>query len=100
MRAPLEAALGAVAARLHAAGIPFLLGGSALLDALGLDVEVGDIDLMLRSGDRGAFEVVPETLRRTTLAQVRPGARVPGTPEGIWGAPSDSVVSFIAAVGS
>ena len=56
MRAPLEAALETVAARLHAAGIPFLLGGSALLDALGLDVEVGDIDLMLRPGDRGAFE--------------------------------------------
>ena len=56
MRAPLEAALEIVAARLHAAGVPFLLGGSALLDALGLDVEVGDIDLMLRPGDRGAFE--------------------------------------------
>jgi hypothetical protein len=56
MRAPLEAALEAVAARLHAAGIPFLLGGSALLDALGLDVEVGDIDLMLRPADRAAFE--------------------------------------------
>ena len=56
MRAPLEAALEIVAARLHAAGVPFLLGGSALLDALGLDVEVGDIDLMLRPADRGAFE--------------------------------------------
>ena len=56
MRAPLEAALETVAARLHAAGIPFLLGGSALLDALGLDVEVGDIDLMLRPEDRAAFE--------------------------------------------
>ncbi len=48
MRAPLEAALEAVALRLSAAGVPFLLGGSALLDALGLDVEVRDIDLMLR----------------------------------------------------
>src|SRR3954467_11067952 len=56
MRAPLEAALEAVALRLHAAGVPFLLGGSALLDALGLDVEVGDIDLMLRPSDRAAFE--------------------------------------------
>ena len=56
MRAPLEAALEAVALRLHAAGVPFLLGGSALLDALGLDVEVRDVDLMLRPQDRAAFE--------------------------------------------
>jgi hypothetical protein len=56
MRAPLEAALEVVALRLHAAGIPFLLGGSALLDALGLEVEVGDVDLMLRPQDRAAFE--------------------------------------------
>ena len=56
MRAPLEAALEAVALRLHDARVPFLLGGSALLDALGLDVEVRDIDLMLRPEDREAFE--------------------------------------------
>jgi SAM-dependent methyltransferase len=56
MRAPLEAALAAVALRLNAAGVPFLLGGSALLDALGLDVEVGDVDLMLRPEDRARFE--------------------------------------------
>lgn len=56
MRAPLEAALEAVALRLTAAGVPFLLGGSALLDALGLAVEVRDVDLMLRPGDRIAFE--------------------------------------------
>ena len=55
MRAPLEAALEAVALRLAAHGVPFLLGGSALLDALGLDVEVGDVDLMLRPGDREGF---------------------------------------------
>src|SRR5215218_2527676 len=56
MRAPLEAALEAVALRLGEHGIPFLLGGSALLDALGLDVEVRDVDLMLRPEDRPAFE--------------------------------------------
>src|SRR5687768_5598644 len=56
MRAPLEAALEAVALRLAAAGVPFLLGGSALLDALGLDVEVRDVDLMLRPGDQAEFE--------------------------------------------
>ena len=56
MRAPLEAALEAVALRLGEHGIPFLLGGSALLDALGLDVEVRDVDLMLRPEDRAAFE--------------------------------------------
>jgi|SRR5688572_2004721 len=56
MRAPLEAALEVVALRLNAAGVPFLLGGSALLDALGLEVEVRDVDLMLRPGDRAAFE--------------------------------------------
>ncbi len=56
MRAPLEAALEAVALRLAEHGVPFLLGGSALLDALGLDVEVRDVDLMLRPDDREAFE--------------------------------------------
>jgi hypothetical protein len=56
MRAPLEAALEAVALRLHEAGVPFLLGGSALLDALGLEVEVRDVDLMLRPEDRARFE--------------------------------------------
>ena len=56
MREPLEAALEAVAERLAAHNVPFLLGGSALLDALGLDVEVRDIDLMLRPEDRGSFE--------------------------------------------
>src|SRR5215210_5181292 len=56
MRAPLEAALEAVALRLGEHGIPFLLGGSALLDALGLDVEVRDVDLMMRPEDREKFE--------------------------------------------
>jgi hypothetical protein len=55
MHAPLEAALETVALRLNAVGVPFLLGGSALLDALGLDVPVRDIDLMLRPEDRMAF---------------------------------------------
>jgi len=56
MQPPLEAALEAVALRLSAARVPFLLGGSALLDALGLDVTVRDIDLMLRPQDRARFE--------------------------------------------
>jgi len=56
MREPLEAALEAVAVRLAGDGIPFLLGGSALLDALGLDVEVRDVDLMLQPEDRASFE--------------------------------------------
>jgi hypothetical protein len=56
MDAPLTAALEAVAARLRAHRIPFLLGGSGLLDALGLDVPVRDLDLMLRAADRAAFE--------------------------------------------
>jgi hypothetical protein len=56
VRAPLEAALEAVALRLASHDVPFLLGGSALLDALGLDVEVRDVDLMLRPDDRAAFE--------------------------------------------
>jgi hypothetical protein len=46
------AALEAVALRLQAGGIPFLLGGSALLHALGARVDVGDLDLVLRPGDR------------------------------------------------
>jgi hypothetical protein len=46
------AALEAVALRLHAAGVEFLLGGSGLLHALGLPVTVRDIDLCVRPGDR------------------------------------------------
>jgi hypothetical protein len=46
------AALEAVARRLREAGIPFLLGGSALLHALGARVVVNDIDLVLRPEDR------------------------------------------------
>ena len=67
MHAPLEAALEAVAVRLVEHGVPFLLGGGALLDALGLDVEVRDIDLMLRPEDRAAFEAAcREWLRGVT----------------------------------
>ena len=47
--------------------MPFLLGGSALLDALGLDVEVRDVDLMLRPEDRDRFEAAcGEWLRGVT----------------------------------
>jgi len=46
------AALEAVALRLQGAGVPFLLGGSGLLHALGLDVTVRDIDLVARPEDR------------------------------------------------
>src|SRR3954449_3651949 len=74
MKAPLEAALEAVALRLSDRGIPFLLGGSALLDALGLDVEVRDVDLMLRPADRDAFEAAcAEWLRDVTT---QPGGGV------------------------
>ena len=53
--------------------MPFLLGGSALLDALGLDVEVRDVDLMLRPEDRDA---VRGGLRATGSSRVttEPGA--------------------------
>jgi hypothetical protein len=50
------AALDAVAERLREHDVPFLLGGSGLLHALGIDVPVRDIDLMLRAEDRGRFE--------------------------------------------
>jgi hypothetical protein len=50
------AALDAVAARLREHDVPFLLGGSGLLFALGLEVPVRDIDLMLRAEDRARFE--------------------------------------------
>jgi hypothetical protein len=60
------AALQAVAARLAAGGIGFLLGGSGLLHALGLDVAVRDIDLVLRSEDRAAVEALPWWVATTT----------------------------------
>jgi hypothetical protein len=50
------AALDAVAERLREHEVPFLLGGSGLLHALGIEVTVRDIDLMVRARDRAAFE--------------------------------------------
>jgi hypothetical protein len=60
------AALETVAARLQAEAIDFLLGGSALLHALGVEVAVGDIDLVLRPGDRAAVEALPWWRATTT----------------------------------
>lgn len=57
------AALHAVVARVD---VPVLLGGSGLLWALGLDVRVGDIDLVLRHGDRAAVEALPWWVGTTT----------------------------------
>jgi tRNA(Arg) A34 adenosine deaminase TadA len=45
-----------VAAALRAHDVPFLLGGSLLLRALGHDVPVRDVDLMVRAQDRERFE--------------------------------------------
>ena len=62
-------ALDAVAQRLRAGEVEFLLGGSGLLFALGLDVPVRDIDLMLREEDRARFEeAVGEWLIGVTTA--------------------------------
>jgi hypothetical protein len=60
------AALRAVAARLTADEVPFLLGGSALLHALGLNVAVRDIDLVLRPEDRAGVEALPWWVATTT----------------------------------
>jgi hypothetical protein len=57
------AALHAVVGRL---GVPVLLGGSGLLWALGLDVPVGDIDLVARPQDRAAVEALPWWTYTTT----------------------------------
>jgi hypothetical protein len=66
----LAAALEAVAVRLQAAGVPFLLGGSALLHALGLDVAVRDLDLLARGQDRAALEAAAgDWLVATTTEQ-------------------------------
>jgi hypothetical protein len=55
-RPPWAGALEAVARRLNAARLDFLLGGSALLSVLGVEVPVRDVDLVLREQDRAAFE--------------------------------------------
>jgi hypothetical protein len=58
------AALHAVAGRLGE--VPVLLGGSGLLWALGLDVTVGDIDLVARPEDRAPVEALPWWRSTTT----------------------------------
>jgi hypothetical protein len=60
------AALESLAGRLAGLGVPFLLGGSGLLHALGLDVAVGDLDLVLRASDRAAVEGLPWWVSTTT----------------------------------
>lgn len=51
MRPSVRRALRTVAARLSAHEVPFALGGSGLLWALGLASEVRDVDLMLEPAD-------------------------------------------------
>lgn len=69
MRPALAAALEAVALRLDEQEIPYLLGGSALLHALGLPGEVGDVDLMLREQDRVRFEAATRQWWRATTTE-------------------------------
>jgi len=66
------AALEAVAVRLGDARVEFLLGGSALLHALGLPVAVRDIDLVLRAEDREAFEDATAEWWRGTTTEPTP----------------------------
>jgi hypothetical protein len=63
------AALEAVALRLQGAGVPFLLGGSALLHALGVDVRVGDLDLVARAEDRAALREAAGAWWRTLTTE-------------------------------
>ena len=74
------AALRAVVARLDA---PVLLGGSALLWALGLDVRVRDIDLVAREHDRAAVEALP-WWRATTTEPTDRLVEMPLRAEGEW----------------
>jgi hypothetical protein len=73
----LAAALEAVALRLQAAGVPFLLGGSALLHALGLDVTVHDLDLVARPQDRAALETAASDWLVATTTEPTPLWRSP-----------------------
>ena len=56
MNAAAAAALEAVAVRLRESGIPFLLGGSGLLHALGLAVIVRDVDMVVPASERERVE--------------------------------------------
>jgi hypothetical protein len=71
------AALEAVALRLRAAGVEFLLGGSALLHALGLDVAVRDVDLVVRAEDRLRFEAAAGEWWQSTESELTPYFRSP-----------------------
>jgi hypothetical protein len=71
------AALEAVALRLHAAGIPFLLGGSALLHALSIPVRVADIDLVLRPEDHDALREAAGSWWRGSTTDQTPLFRSP-----------------------
>jgi hypothetical protein len=66
------AALETVALRLHAAGIPFLLGGSGLLHALGVSVRVRDIDLVLRPEDGERLRAAAGAWWRSATTEATP----------------------------
>jgi hypothetical protein len=66
------AALEAVALRLQRAGVPFLLGGSALLHALGIPVGVGDLDLVLRPEDHDRLRAAAGSWWRSSTHEPTP----------------------------
>jgi hypothetical protein len=73
----LAAALTAVVRRLEGAGVAVLLGGSALLHALGLDVAVRDLDLVVAPEDRAAAEAAAGEWWVETTTEPTPLLRSP-----------------------
>jgi Fe-S cluster biogenesis protein NfuA len=53
---PIRSVLADLATRLDLAGIPYVLGGSAMLQLSGLDVTVGDLDILVDGSSRHAIE--------------------------------------------
>jgi hypothetical protein len=92
----LAAALEAVALRLQAARVPFLLGGSALLHALGLDVAVRDLDLVARPQDRDALEAAAAEWLVATTTERTPLWRSPWKAELAVGASEVEVLGGLA----
>ena len=60
--APIAFGLGEVSRRFDNAGVAYVVGGSTMLRLSGIDVTVGDIDVVVAGSDRAAVDVAIEGL--------------------------------------
>lgn len=66
---PIQSALMGLAACLEDAGVAYRLGGSSMLRLAGLDVPVGDLDVVVEGSSRAAVESILPTFREPSSSE-------------------------------